>query len=295
MSIKKLAIFTSVLLAFLLFAPIKVFSATDHVVINEVQITGGSGNSNNDFIELYNPTDSDYDLTDHRLVKRTADGTTDSSIKTFENDTIIPAHGYYLWSNSGWDPGVAPDSSTSATLANNNGVALRNGAANTGEIVDSVAWGTVTNAFVEGSPYPDNPEANTSIQRTSGEDSNNNSVDFTLNNSPSPQNSSSSESPSPSPSPTTTESPAPTPTQSPSTSPTESPTPEPTTTPEPTISPTPTATPQPTVTPNPTSNPKMIYLSSFGFGQHRKICYLRYDYLSFGFVRVSFPRIVCVK
>src|SRR5687767_3966688 len=57
--------------------PIPVGIAT-HLVISEVQITGGSGDADHDFIELYNPTNSAIDLNGHRLVKRTGNSGTDS-------------------------------------------------------------------------------------------------------------------------------------------------------------------------------------------------------------------------
>jgi predicted extracellular nuclease len=275
-------ILTSLLFAFF---PLKIaLSATDHIVISEIQISGGPGNTTNDFIELYNPTGSDFDLNGYRLVKRTADGTTDSSIKSWASETIIPVSGYYLWANSDWTPPVTPDATTSATIADNNGVALRQGPENTGTIIDSVAWGVVTNAFVE-TTAADSPPDNGSIERIPvDEDTNNNSVDFVVRDVSDPQNSESiatptptpSESPTPSPEPT--ESPTPTPTETPSPSPTESP------------SPTPTLTPSPT----PTPAPQMFVIGRFSFPGRLTICYLEYHTVKIGFLNVNFPTINCV-
>jgi predicted extracellular nuclease len=188
----------------------QVLSATTHLVISEVQIAG-SGRVNEDFIEIYNPTSSNVDLDGYRIVKRTASGTSDSSIKSWNSETIIPAHGHYLWANSSWAPSVTPDTTTASTLAANNGIALRQGPMDTGTIIDSVAWGTATNAFVETSPFPTNPGANESLERV-GDDTNNNSVDFVLQTNPNPQNSGTSPSPTPTesltPTPTTTPAPA---------------------------------------------------------------------------------------
>ena len=103
-----------------------IYSATTHLVISEVQIAG-SGGVNEDFIEIHNPTSSSIDLNGHRLVKRTASGTTDSSIKSWSTETIIPAGGYYLWANSSWSPSVTPDTTTASTLAADNGIAIRQG------------------------------------------------------------------------------------------------------------------------------------------------------------------------
>lgn len=166
----------------------------NHIVINEVQISGGAGHTADDFIELFNPTDTAINLKGYRLVKRTAAGTTDTSLKSWTTDTIIPAHGFYLWANSGYSTiAVTPDAVTSESLADNNGLALRQGAADTGIIIDSLAWGTATNNFIEGAAYPDNPEPNQTLERLhpiigNRQDSNNNSQDFIIQTAPQPQN-----------------------------------------------------------------------------------------------------------
>jgi len=178
---------------FLLFAKVAL-AAPSHIVINEVQITGGTGHTTDDFVELFNPTNQPFDLKEYRLVKRTSTGTSDTTIKSWTTPTIIPAYGFYLWGNSGFTSiATTPDAVTSESLADNNGVALREGAADTGNIIDSVAWGTASNAFVEGSVFPQNPGANQSLERQktnagSRNDTNNNSADFSLQNTTTPQN-----------------------------------------------------------------------------------------------------------
>lgn len=170
-----------------------------HVVISEVQISGGK--STDDFIELYNPTDKAVSLDGYRLVKRTKTGTSDTTIKSFSSSDSISAFGFFLWANSDYtDISVLPDAVTSQTIASDNGVALRKGAENTGEIIDSLGWGEALNIFVEGSVFSTNPSAGKSIERKPGaekslfgnaEDTGNNSVDFALRESSDPQNRSS--------------------------------------------------------------------------------------------------------
>ncbi len=136
------------------------------ILISEVQITGGTGKANNDFIELYNPNSAPINLNGYRLVKRTKTGTSDASIKSWTSDVTIPAKGYYLWTNSDFvDITATPDVTTTATLANDNGIAIRFGAEDTGIVIDSVGWGEAQNIFVEGSVFGVNPGANQSIQR----------------------------------------------------------------------------------------------------------------------------------
>ncbi|OGM31206.1 hypothetical protein A2803_01890 [Candidatus Woesebacteria bacterium RIFCSPHIGHO2_01_FULL_44_21] len=302
----------------------KVYSApaTD-LVISEVQIgQSGTGNAGNDFIELYNPKDTSVDLNGYRLVKRTAGDITDDSIKAWDSEAMIPAHGYYLWANSGWTPPVTPDATTAATIAADNGVALRQGPADIGTIVDSVGWDQAANVFVEGTAFPQDPPNDNSIERkacvgsTTGnsEDTNNNADDFVLKTTPEPQNASSgaevptctSATPSPTPTVTPTEeptdTPSPTPTATPTDEPTDTPTPtatptdEPTETasptPEPTESPTPepTETPEPTVEPTDTPVPTGTPSSVLGF---RLDCRIEFREFRGRFFRLSFPHLVC--
>ncbi len=127
-----------------------------HPLISEIQLTGGNGSTNNDFIELYNPTDTSFDLAaaGYRLVKRTASTASDTPIVIWNASTtpgIIPAHGFYLWANSSYTSiSVTPNAVSSDTIANDNGIALRQGPNNTGTIIDSVAWGSAANGFTEG-------------------------------------------------------------------------------------------------------------------------------------------------
>lgn len=167
-------------------------SSPPKILISEVQITGGAGNTENDFIELYNPNGSQVNLNGYRLVKRTQSGASDTSIKSWTSDVYISANGYYLWANSGYTSiSTAPDATTAAAVSNDNGVALRFGAMDTGTIIDSVAWGGAQNAFVENTAFSTNPGANQSIQRkfqnSAHVDTNNNSQDFETQTCPSPK------------------------------------------------------------------------------------------------------------
>ena len=116
--------------------------------ITQVQISGGTHNTNDDFIEFFNPNSTSVNLKDDRLVKRSANGKTDTDIKVWTKDVMIPAHSFYLWANSGYTTiAVKPDITSSATLADDNGVALRQGANNSGVIIDGFSWGKANNGF----------------------------------------------------------------------------------------------------------------------------------------------------
>ena len=81
-------------------------------------------------------------------------GTTDSVIKAWSEETIVPAQHFYLWANSGFTAlTIASDAGSSATLADNNGIALRYGENNIGEILDSLTWGSTANGFIDNSIF----------------------------------------------------------------------------------------------------------------------------------------------
>ncbi len=128
---------------------------------------------------------------------------------------MIQPHGYYLWANSNnnYALTIHADASTSATLAGDNSIAVRNGPINTGSVIDQVQWGTSTGTPLgEGTPFVTNPTAGQSIERKAyttssslsmkpggadefsgnGFDTNNNTFDFTIRMASQPQNSSSS-------------------------------------------------------------------------------------------------------
>lgn len=301
--LKRFVIFTSTIFVFLYFAPLKVYSATDHVVISEVQIAG-SGSTKDEFIELFNPTDSTVDLTDWRLERKTASGITIEDIISSMSGSIA-SHSYYLVAHeTDYDGGASPDATHTRNVAADNTVILYD---NLDLSVDKVGLGAAGD--FEGAGTADNPSADQSVRRINNNDTDDNSVDFELTEVSDPQNSSVVESPTPTASPTESASPSPTPTQSSSSTPTESPTPTPTPTEsatpsptetptvEPTTTPTPTVTPEPTVAPSPTAIPRTIFLGVFPFGNghKQKYCFLNYKHFKFGFARVSFPKLKCLN
>lgn len=160
-----------------------------HLVISAAQITEGEGKTNHDFIEIYNPTLNDINLKGYRLVKRTKIGASDTSIKSWTDDTVIKAHGWRLWASSddeAYSLGISADDATKQTIASDNGIAIRFGAMDAGEIIDSVAWGAAENIFKESSAAPvlGASEVLARKQGTAsegnGEDTNNNINDFII-------------------------------------------------------------------------------------------------------------------
>lgn len=178
-----------------------VSETADHIVISEVQVSGAT--SNDEFIELYNPTAVSVDLSSYSIqYKGGASGT--FSKKNFVSGDVIPSSGFFLIAHNDYTGVVVPDMNHgSFTISTTGGtVFLANDQVllTTGEgvsIIDKVAYGS-------GTLYPETtatvaPLANQSIERKSSTenglgnalDTDNNASDFGSKVTPDPQNSSS--------------------------------------------------------------------------------------------------------
>ncbi|WP_408929560.1 lamin tail domain-containing protein [Corynebacterium axilliensis] len=145
-------------------------------VISEVY--GGGGNSGapftNDFIELYNPTDADIDLTDWSVEYFSAKG--GSGGKTTLNGSI-PAGGNYLIQGGGGDTGEplpTPDAEGSLNMSGSKGSVKLYDA--TGAEVDVVGYGKAS--ISEGAPTPSLSNTTSAQRNAAGTDTDDNSVDF---------------------------------------------------------------------------------------------------------------------
>lgn len=147
------------------------------ILINEIQISGGSGKTAEDYVELYNKSDAPLKIGNWKIRKRVQSGN-ESSIKVFSDSAIIPSKGYFLWANNDLAEKIKADESTSSTIAANNSLALLN---DDGEIIDQVAWGNGhTNPFIEGMAFiipAGQPER---IERKNFQDTGSNHEDFKI-------------------------------------------------------------------------------------------------------------------
>ncbi len=149
------------------------------------QFQAGGGTANDEFIELHNVSAASIDLNGYRLVYRPAATTTELTFATWTTSTIIPSGGYFLIASTAYDGGVTPNTTYDPAVclcsmgAGGGGLAIRQGAVNTGTIIDSVGWGTATNIFVEGTVTAAPANNDSRVRAANGcQDTDNNANDF---------------------------------------------------------------------------------------------------------------------
>ena len=149
--------------------------------INEFSV-GTEGALGDEFVEIANAGTGAADISGWKLVYRSGAGTSDVSLGTLADGTMLAPGAFFLFGGSGYAGAHPADKSFSAGLASAaGGVAIKDA---DGNIVDSVGWGDATNAFVEGTtaaapsiaPAPGKSEA----RHPNGQDTNVNSADFTI-------------------------------------------------------------------------------------------------------------------
>ena len=233
----------------------------DHLLISEIS-TGGASASD-EFVELFNPTPAPLALDGLELIYVSASGATVTRKAAWDaGSATVPGGGHLLIANAaGVYAGIGDATYANGMAASGGSVALRAGGAATA--VDAVGWGTAT-AWFEGTPASA-PAAGESLERLpggalgSGQDTDDNAVDFVVSTTPDPQNAGSPPiavgSPMPSASPSASASPAPTGAATPTPSPVPTGTPSVTPIPSPSPSASATPSPAPSASASPSSSP----------------------------------------
>ncbi|MFA5961388.1 MAG: lamin tail domain-containing protein [Parcubacteria group bacterium] len=134
-------LFLSVLIA-IVFCFWKNSSADETLKITAIQYSGGTGKTDEDFIEITNNSTADIDLNGYRLVKRSATASKDTNIKSWTSAVIVPAGQKHLWANSqdGFAEKIKANSSTTETISEGNQIAIRLGKVDEGTIINSINW-----------------------------------------------------------------------------------------------------------------------------------------------------------
>ncbi len=162
------------------------------ILINEIQTEGQT--ARDEFIEFYNPNNFDVDLAAFSLKKKTSSGNESNLVSSANFSGTILALGYFLIVSQNNEDGTpnytgsaTPDlyySGKSYSIASNNAVLFYDKNDN---LQDKVGFGDASD--FETAPVVNPPEVK-SIARTSGIDTNDNSQDFIILDTPTPTNSS---------------------------------------------------------------------------------------------------------
>jgi lamin tail-like protein/collagen triple helix repeat protein len=149
-------------------------SGTPLLRINEFT-TGSQISPSDEFVELVNVGTAPAELMGYRLVYRPASGATDVPVATLAGS--IPPGTIFLLGGAGYTGAFADQRFTTGFSQTGGGIALFDA---TGATVDSVGWGTATNAFVEGSPTitPSLLPGRSLSRLPDGHDTDNNAADF---------------------------------------------------------------------------------------------------------------------
>lgn len=143
--------------------PAEATSTSPDIILSEVSIAGEK--STDEYIELYNRSDTDVDLSGKQLRRKTQGGS-ESSIKVFSSPSVIPAHSYFLWANSQgmFKVPFADTETSSSALAPDNSIGLFTESGSDGVLIDSLSWGRGALFSPTDIAFP-NPVKNTSLTR----------------------------------------------------------------------------------------------------------------------------------
>jgi len=163
-------------------------NASDVVVRMNEFSTGTTASATDEFVELFNAGATPAVVGGYKLVYRSGAGTSDISLGTIPDGTMLAPGAFYLFGGSGYAGARAPDQTFSQGLAGTaGGVGLRDGG---GKLLDSVGYGTATNAFVEAHAAAAPPSTavpgSSDIRFPDGTDSDDNGADFRVTVVPTP-------------------------------------------------------------------------------------------------------------
>ncbi|MFA5133403.1 MAG: lamin tail domain-containing protein [Patescibacteria group bacterium] len=157
-----------------LFIPLMIHANEGHIIISEIKTYGQT--ATDEFVRLYNPTNTAIDISGWKLAKKTSSGAESNLVSSFADGSIIsPNSAFLIVHQTGYQSGETPNifySGASYSIADNNTIILKD---NAGAVIDKVGFGSATD--YENEPAI-NPEKGASIKRQNNIDTDNNKNDF---------------------------------------------------------------------------------------------------------------------
>ncbi len=293
-----------------------ILAATSHVVIAQIQ-TRTTANTQDEFVELFNPTNGALTIDGFKLTRKTAGGTEHTLVASMSG--VIPARSSLLVAHPNYSGVVTKDVTYSSTSSATGNIAVDNRVTLydiSNGVIDEVGMGNATDSAGISAP---NPATNGSIVRKldelsgRGVDTDNDADDFEVLTVSDPHNllfviqtptPTISPTASPSSTPTATPTATATPTTTATATPVETATPSPTATATatPTVSPTPS--PTPTLTPKPTRKPYERddddddfehVLGAFHFSKRKVTCEVSYKKIHRRWFTWFLPIVKCTR
>ncbi|MDD2767007.1 MAG: lamin tail domain-containing protein [Candidatus Moranbacteria bacterium] len=140
MNIKIFSFCFVILFSFVFYSDTNFVSAsTNAIILSEIQITGGTGHTDDEFVELYNPNSTSINISGYRLRYKNSAGK-EGSIKVIGEDICMPAYGYYLWANGDGVFADISDTTTKTGLSSKYSLALFLPSGAEDSLIDSVSW-----------------------------------------------------------------------------------------------------------------------------------------------------------
>lgn len=188
-------------------------AAVNRLLVSEIQVSGET--ADDEWVELYNPAEQDLDISGWSIQYRGGESENYSK-KNFIDGAMVPAKGFYLIANNGYQNAIEPDmthdsfsfSGVGGTVFLVNNQEFLTASATFENVVDRLAYGAGSYLYPETAEFVPAPAAKQSLERknsqnasaqslNSGEDkyqgnafdTDDNSVDFVLQANPCPQNS----------------------------------------------------------------------------------------------------------
>lgn len=157
------------------------FASGNNIIFSEISM-GTNANASDEFIELYNSSGSDIDISGWQISYKSATGTTWTKKALIDNGKIIPANNYFFLASV-----IDSDNEMTSGLAQSGGNIRITDKNN--NVVDQFAWGNGDKPLVKSAPACQPSESLQRIYNSDGiglKNTVNNFDDFDISSSPTP-------------------------------------------------------------------------------------------------------------